>query len=88
DFIGSRALSWLNLSAMSFFYLCSFLFRPGRLFRLGGALITKDTSTKFTAALNTRRRKQLAMRLATSRSVETVIIPPSAPPPAYTSGAR
>jgi anaerobic magnesium-protoporphyrin IX monomethyl ester cyclase len=89
DFIGSRALSWLNLGAMSFFYACSFLFRPGRMFKLAAAVLTKDTSTKFTAALNTRRRKQLAMRLATSRSVETVTIPPAVTSAsASTSGAR
>jgi anaerobic magnesium-protoporphyrin IX monomethyl ester cyclase len=89
DFIGSRTLSLLNLSAMAFFYLCSFAFRPARLVRLAAALLTKDTSTKFTAALNTRRRKRLAMRLSTSRGTETVIIPPSVTEPtAYTSGAR
>jgi radical SAM superfamily enzyme YgiQ (UPF0313 family) len=86
--VGSRTLSWLNLSAMAFFYLCSFTFRPVRFLRLMAAVISKDSSTKFTAALNTRRRKQLAMRLASSRSVETVTIPPKAAPSVFSAGAR
>ena len=89
DFIGSRALSWLNLAAMAFFYVCSFLRRPVRLLRLITALVRRDTSTKFTAALNTRRRKQLAMRLAALQSLETVVIPPGAHTRSvHTSGAR
>jgi len=86
--VGSRTLSWLNLSAMAFFYLCSFTCRPIRLLRLVAAILSKDTSTKFTAALNTRRRKQEAMRLANSRSVETVTIPTKAAPSAFAPGAR
>ena len=89
DFLGSRTLSWLNLSAMAFFYICSFVRRPSRAFKLLSALIRRDTSTKFTAALNTRRRKQIAMRLATSSAVDTVIIPPTtAPQQPVTTGAR
>lgn len=75
DAVGSRTLSWLNLTAMAFFYGCSFALRPMRFARLVAALVSKDTSTKFTAALNTRRRKQAAMRLASSSSAQTVTIP-------------
>jgi hypothetical protein len=73
--VGSRTLSWLNLTAMAFFYGCSFTLRPVRFARLVAALVSKDTSTKFTAALNTRRRKRAAMKLASSRSAETVTVP-------------
>jgi len=77
DFIGSRALSFLNVFAMLFFYSLSFLVRPQRLIKLATAWLGHDSSTKLTMALANRRRKHLAMRLAKERGVETVVIPPT-----------
>jgi radical SAM superfamily enzyme YgiQ (UPF0313 family) len=75
DFIGSRMLSVLNLSATAFFYLCSFAFRPWRMVELSIALLRKSGSTKLTAALVTRRRKVRAMKLSRDLSLDTVVVP-------------
>ena len=77
DFIGSRALAFVNILAMLYFYALSFLIRPQRLIKLAGAWLTRDSSTKLTMALANRRRKHLAMRLAKERALETVVIPPT-----------
>ena len=75
DFIGSRTLSALNISAMIYFYLLSFLFRPSRAFKLARALITRDSSTKLTMALANSSRKRRAMRMIEQRGERTVEVP-------------
>lgn len=74
DFIGSRALSLVCLSAMAFFYASSFLFRPQRVFKLGWALVTRDSSTKLTMALTNRRRKRRALEALRKSKRDTVVV--------------
>jgi len=75
DFIGSRALSRLNVAAMALFYGLSWLLRPARLLKLAWAFAARDTSTKLTMALANRRRRRLAMRLTSKAAENTVTIP-------------
>lgn len=83
DLVGSRALSWLNLAAMAFFYSLSLSLRPRRAATLAASLLGRDTSTRFTMALANRRRRRLAMRMAARSGHETVVIPAlDAPRPA------
>ena len=83
DFIGSTMLSFVCMSAMGFFYACSFVMRPRRFFNLVGALVRRDSSTKLTMALANRRRKQEALkamrRAGRDRVVVGQLVAPRAP---------
>ncbi len=75
DFIGSRRLSWLNVAAMALFYGISWSLRPARVLKLAWAFAVRDTSTKLTMALANRRRRRMAMRLASKTAEGTATIP-------------
>lgn len=83
ELVGSRALSWLNLAAMAFFYGLSLSLRPRRALALAVSMFGGRTSTRFTMALANRRRRRLAMRMAERGGCDTVVIPAlDAPRPA------
>ena len=75
DFIGSRMLSILNLSAIAFFYLVSWTLRPRHAWTLLSQIVRGDASTKLTTALRTRRQKRLALKTAKARAVDVVVVP-------------
>jgi radical SAM superfamily enzyme YgiQ (UPF0313 family) len=75
EFVGSRALSFLSLGAVAFFYLVSWTLRPAHAVKLLLRIVTHDSSTKLTTALQTRRRKRLALETAKRRAINTVVLP-------------
>ena len=75
DFIGSRMLSVLNLGAVAYFYAVSSALHPLRAIKLFTKVVMKDSSTKLTTALETRRRKRLALKEAKRRAVDSVVLP-------------
>jgi radical SAM superfamily enzyme YgiQ (UPF0313 family) len=75
EFIGSRALSFLSLGAVAYFYLVSWTLRPVHAAKLLLRIVSHDSSTKLTTALQTRRRKRLALKTAKRRAINTVVLP-------------
>jgi anaerobic magnesium-protoporphyrin IX monomethyl ester cyclase len=76
DFLSARRLSMVNMIGMAFFYGSSWLIRPHRGLKVAWSFLVKDTSTKLTMALSHRSRKRMAMNLARSNTLDTVVIPP------------
>jgi radical SAM superfamily enzyme YgiQ (UPF0313 family) len=75
EFIGSRALSLLSLGAVAFFYAVSWTLRPLHAGKLLLRIAMRDSSTKLTTALQTRRRKRLALKTAKRQTIDRVILP-------------
>jgi radical SAM superfamily enzyme YgiQ (UPF0313 family) len=75
DFIGSRMLSVLNIGAVAYFYAVSAILRPRRALKLLFKVAMQDSSTKLTTALQTRRRKRLALKTAKRQSITSVVVP-------------
>jgi radical SAM superfamily enzyme YgiQ (UPF0313 family) len=75
EFIGSRTLSFLCLGAVAFFYAVSWTLRPRRAAKLLLRIVRQDSSTKLTTALQTRRRKRLALKTAKRQALDSVVVP-------------